>query len=326
MKAAVYSRHGPPEVLRIEDVDRPVPGDNEVLVRIAASTVCAADYRVRKMPAVLMHLARLFFKIPSANKTKKLFTPGMEFSGVVDSVGKSVSRFKPCDRVFGATGFRFGANAEYACTVEDATAHMPANLTFEQAAAITFGGITALYFWQQTSIKPGDHVLVYGASGCVGSAAVQLAKHFGAHVTGVCSTANLEMVKSIGADEVIDYTKQDFSKSGRTYDIIFDAVMKSGYSRGMRALKRGGVFVTPGPGIFFGMFGSIWSKLTGRAKVVGGVVKPGPGNLEILRSLAARGRYIPVIDRCYPLADIVAAHRYADTGHKKGNVIIAVSP
>ena len=322
MKAAVYRRYGPPEVVCIEEVEDPVPADNEVLVRIVASTVCTGDWRLRKPEPPPVGWFMNGFPRP-----KKINILGMEFAGTVNSIGKSVTRFKVGDQVFGAS-WRFGAHAEYARALERSMTFIPKNASFEEAAAIPFGGISALHFLQQAGIKAGQRVLIYGASGSVGTAAVQLAKHFGAHVTGVCSTANLELVKSLGADNVIDYTKDDFSKAGRIYDIIHDTVGKSGCWRSMRALKRGGVYILPGPAWagLDGILAASWAKMTGATKVIGGVAKGGIAALDFLRELVERREFRPVIDRRFPLADIAEAHRYAEAGHKKGNVVICIAP
>lgn len=321
MKAAVYRRYGPPEVVQIEEVDRPVPADNEVLIRIIASTVCTADWRLRKPDPPPVGWLMNGFPRP-----RKINILGMEFAGTVDLIGKSVTRFKVGDRVFGSTGFRFGAHAEYACLPQDqGLTKMPYNASFEEAAAIPFGGISALHFLKRAGAKAEHKVLIYGASGSVGTAAVQLAKHFGAHVTAVCSTANLALVKSLGADDVVDYTKDDFAKAGRIYDIIQDTVGKSGFWRSMRALKRSGVYVMPGPGLK-PVLGGLWAKVTGAGTVIGAVAQGGVPALDYLRELVERGEFRPVIDRRYLLADIAEAHRYAEAGHKKGNVVIVIAP
>src|SRR5438105_5706594 len=241
MKAAVYTRYGPPDVLEIKDVEKPVPADNEVLVRVHATTVCAADWRMRKADPFLILLMN------GLSAPKKIHVLGIEFAGRIESVGKTVTRFREGDEVFGATGFKFGAHAEYVCVPADGVIEMkPANMTLEEAAAVFFGAVSALHFLRKAGIRAGQKVLVYGASGSVGVFAVQLAKHFGAHVTGVCSTANLELVKSLGADAVVDYTREDFSKAGRVYEIVFDTVGKSGISRVLKSVKRGGVYVQIG--------------------------------------------------------------------------------
>jgi len=322
MKAAVYRKYGPPEVVRIEEVEKPVPADDEVRVRIAASTVCSADWRLRKPEPPPVGWLMNGFPRP-----KKIHILGMEFAGTIDSIGKDVTRFEVGDRVFGATR-TFGAHAEYMRLPQDrGPARIPDSVRFEEAAAIPFGGISALHFLKKAGIRAGQHVLIYGASGSVGTAAVQLAKHFGAHVTGVCSTANLDLVKSLGADEVIDYTKDDFSKAGRIYDIIQDTVGKTHFARSVRALKRDGVYIDAGPGLSH-LFGGLWARVTGagKVKVVGEVAQGGVPALDFLAELVAEGEFRPVIDRRYPLADIAEAHRYAEAGHKKGNVVINIAP
>src|SRR5580700_6613877 len=240
MKAAVITRYGPPDVVQVREVERPTPKDNEVLVRVRASTVSAADWRIRKAdPFVVRFFAGLL-------RPAKIQIGGMELAGTVESAGKSVTRFAPGDDVFGGTLFKFGAHAEYVCVPETQLAMKPVNLPLEESAAVFFGGMTVLGFLANASIQPGDRVLVYGASGSVGVFAVQLAKHFGAHVTAVCSTANLDLVKSLGADQVLDYTREDFSKAGRVYDMVFDAVGYSGYTRSLKSLKRGGFYLRAG--------------------------------------------------------------------------------
>jgi NADPH:quinone reductase-like Zn-dependent oxidoreductase len=240
MKAAAYSRYGPPEVVRIEDVAKPAPQGGEVLVRIHATTVCAADWRLRKADPFFIRLFNGLWKPTRINIL------GMEFAGKIESLGKGVTRFRAGDEVFGSAGFKMGAHAEYVCVPEDQLETNPANMTIEEAAAILFGGISALHFLRKAKIHAGQNVLIYGASGSVGTFAVQLAKHFGAHVTGVCGTANLELVKSLGADRVIDYTREDFSESGPFFDLVLDTGGKSGFSRSIKSLKRGGFYVQGG--------------------------------------------------------------------------------
>lgn len=321
MKAAVYRKYGPPEVIQIEEVDKPIPADNEVLVRVVASTVCAADWRLRKPDPLPVGWLMNGFPRP-----RKINILGMEFAGTVDSTGKEVTRFNVGDRVFGMTGFRFGTHAEYARLFQNrGLTIMPYNASFEEAAVIPFGGISALHFLRKAGIDAGQEVLIYGASGSVGTAAVQLAKHFGARVTAVCSTANVGLVKSLGADAVIDYTKDDFSKAGRVYDIIYYTVGESSFVRKMRALKRGGVLVEAGPGLS-SVFGGLWAKVTGAGTVIGAVAQGDVPELDFLRELVERGEFRPVIDRRYSLSEIAEAHRYAETGHKKGNVVINLVP
>jgi NADPH:quinone reductase-like Zn-dependent oxidoreductase len=323
MRAAVFTEYGPPDVLQIKDVENPVPKDKEVLVRIHATTVCAADYRIRKADPFLVR-----FMI--GLRRPKIHILGMEFAGTIESVGQAVTRFSAGDQVFGATGFKFGAHAEYACLPGDGTlAIKPVNMTYEEAAAVLFGGFTALHFLRKAKIQAGQKVLIYGASGSVGVFAVQLAKHFGAHVTAVCSTANLDLVKSLGADQVVDYTREDFSRAGRVYDMVFDTVGHSGFSRSLKSLKRGGFYVRAGgSGGMFSMLGDIlrgmWISITGAAKVVGGVAAGNAADVSFLKKLIEAGEIRTVIDRRYSLDQIAEAHRYAEAGHKKGHVVIVL--
>jgi NADPH:quinone reductase-like Zn-dependent oxidoreductase len=322
MKAAVYTQYGSPDVLEVKDVAKPIPGDNEVLVRVHATTVSAGDWRMRKADPFLTRFMNGLWR------PKRINILGMEFAGKVQSVGKAVTRFAEGDQVFGSTGFKFGTHAEYVCLHEDAQiALKPLNMTFQEAAAVLFGGASALHFLRKARIQAGQKVLVYGASGSVGVFAVQLAKYFGANVTGVCSTANLDLVKSLGADEVVDYTKVDFSTAGRIYDIVFDTVGKSGWSRSLKALKRGGFYVrVGGSGQLLSILGDILRGIlistTGTAKVIGGVAREAPGDLLFLKDLIEVGKLRTVIDRRYTLEEIAEAHRYAEAGHKKGHVVI----
>ena len=318
MKAAVYRAYGAPEVVRIEDIPKPVAGDNDVVVRIVASTLCSADWRLRRPSPPPMGWIMNGFSRP-----KKINVLGMEFAGTVDSVGPSVTGLKIGDRVFGAS-WRFGAHAEYACFPERSVIRIPDGVGFAAAAAIPYGGITALHFLKLAGIAAGQNVLIRGASGSVGSAAVQLAKHFGARVTGVCSAANVELVRSIGADAVVDYTHEDFARAGRVYDIVHDTIGGFCYRRARRALKRGGTFVDAGPG-WASLFVGPWLRATGQGSVVGTIAKGGREALEFLADLVAQGKFKPVIERHYGLGEIVAAHRHAEAGHKKGNLVIDVA-
>lgn len=321
MRAAVYTRYGPPDVLEVRDVEKPVPKDNEVLVRVVATTVSAADWRLRKAdPFIVRFMNGLW-------RPKKVQILGMEFAGEVESVGKAVTAFGEGDHVFGSPGFRFGTHAQYVCLPDAQLAIKPANMTFEEAAAVLFGGTSALHFLRKAKTQAGQKVLIYGASGSVGVFAVQLAKHFGAFVTGVCSTVNLDLVKSLGADEVVDYTREDFSEAGRVYDTVLDTVGKSGFSRSLKSLKRGGCYVrVSGSGRLSDFVGEIlrgmWVSTTGAAKVIGGVARGTPGNLSFLKGLIEAGELRTVIDRRYSLDEIAEAHRYVEAGHKKGHVVI----
>jgi NADPH:quinone reductase-like Zn-dependent oxidoreductase len=316
MKAAVYIGRS---VVQVKDVAKPIPKDDEVLVRMHATTICAADYRIQGLPTILAWVIGL----------RKGKTLGMELAGTVESVGKAVRRFRPGDQVFGGTGFKLGAHAEYACVPESRLETKPVNMTLEEAAAVPFGALTALCFLRMAKIQAEQNVLVYGASGSVGVFAVQLAKHFGARVTGVCSTANLDLVKSLGADAVVDYTKEDYSTAGRVYDMVVDTVGKAGYSRSLKVLKRGGplVLITLSGGLL-SIFGDIlrqqWIAITRAAKIVGGVTRPAPGDLAFLKGLIEAGTLRTVIDKRYSLPEIAEAFRYAQAGHKKGHVVIAL--
>jgi len=305
MKAIVCTKYGPPEVLQLTEVPKPIPKDNEVLIKIHATTCHIGDVRIRSFNVPVWQM--IPFRVYLGILKPKRPILGMELAGEIESIGKDVARFKEGDQVFACTGFVFGAYAQYKCLAEDSkqikngmVAIKPSNMTYEEAAAgVTTGGITALMGLRKGNIRSGQKVMVYGASGSVGTFAVQLAKHFGTEVTGVCSTSNLETVKSLGADNVIDYTREELSKYGSDYDIVFDAVDKLPASRGEKLIGDKGIYVKVGA----------------------------EGNVNIedflfLKELVEEGKLKTIIDRTYPLEQIVEAHRYVEKGHKKGHVVI----
>ncbi len=317
MKAIVYTHYGPPEVLQLNEVEKPSPKDNEILLRVKATAVNSGDWRLRKADPFAV---RFIFGLTKP----KITILGSVFSGEVERVGKDVKLFKAGDQVFGHTDMHLGAYAEYLAIPENGTlAIKPDNLTHTEAAVIPFGGATALHFLKKAAIKPGQKVLINGASGAVGSAAVQLAKHFGAIVTGVCSRANIDLVKSLGAHHVIDYTKEDFTRNGDIYDVIFDTVNKVSFSRSVKSLSKGGILILSSAGMPE-MLNGFWTSLTSSKKVLTGVISHAEEDIAFLKMLIENGALKPVIDKTYSLEHMAEAHAYVEKGHKKGNVAITL--
>lgn len=323
MKAMVWTKYGPPDVLQLKEVEKPIPKDNEVLVRIFATTVETGDCELRRyeMHNRLVLPMRLYFGLIRPTRIKIL---GQQLSGEIESVGKEVTLFKEGDAVFSPTAMSFGAYAEYICLPSThAMAIKPANMTYEEAAAVPVGGLNALHFLRKANIQHGQKVLIYGTSGSIGTFAVQLAKVFGADVTAICSTAKIELVKSLGADKIIDYTKEDFTKNSQTYDVIFDTIGKSPFSASVRSLKQNGCYLLANPTVSQ-MVRGLWSSMTSSKKVMFEFAGYRAEDLIFLKELVEAGKIKSVIDRRYKLEQIAEAHRYVEKGHKKGNVVIAL--
>lgn len=332
MKAITYTEYGPPDVLHITDLPKPVPQDNEILIRIYATPVSFGDITARRfneitpaqfsMPMPLWLISRLQFGI----NTPKKRVLGSEFAGVVEAIGSAVTRFQPGDEVFGYRGADFGANAEYLCVAEDTVvAHKPANVTLEEAATIPYGALTALNLLKRIDIKPGDKVLINGASGGIGSYALQLAKHYGAEVTGVCSTPRVETVRKLGADHVIDYTQENFTQNGETYDLILDILGKSSFEQVKGSLAPDGRYLLASFKIKQ-LLQMLWTSFTSRKKVICALAIEKPDDLLHIKELVEAGALTTIIDRRYPLEEAAEAHRYIEQGHKTGHVLLMLAP
>jgi NADPH:quinone reductase-like Zn-dependent oxidoreductase len=321
MKAIVYKKYGSPDVFEPSDVEKPTPEANEVLIRIFATTVTTADCMMRRGDTILSRI--LLGLIKPKNKYQIL---GTEFSGIIEAAGSKVKKFKPGDEVYAFRGFGTGCYTQYKCMNENGSlAIKPSNMPFEEAASVVDGATSALFFLKEkANIQPGQKVLINGASGSIGSFAVQLAKYFGAEVTGVCSTKNIELVKSLGADKVVDYTKEDFAKTGETYDIIFDTVGKSSFANCRKALKSNGKFVVTVM-TFKVILQSLLTKIGSKRKLIFAMSLNKTEALNFIRTLIEEGRLKAIIDRKYPLEELSAAHEYVEKGHKKGNVVIIVT-
>jgi len=327
MRAIVWTEYGPPDVLQLREVEKPAPKDDEVLIKIYATTVTAGDTEARnlKFPFFLGLPMRMYVGV---RVPKRITILGQELAGEIEAVGKGVKRFKKGDRVFAAIGFSFGAYAEYKCLPEDsedgALAIKPTNMTYEEAAAVPVGGLEALHFLREANIQRGQKLLIVGAGGSIGTSAIQLARYYGAEVTAVDSTEKLEMLRSIGAGHVIDYTQEDFTQSGETYDVIFDVVGKSSYSGSVRSLKKNGRYLLANPRPFPIVRG-LWTSMTSSKKVIFRAASRTTEDLLFLRELIEVGVMKTVIDRRYPLEQTAEAHRYVETGQKAGNVVITVA-
>ena len=330
MKAIIYTEYGSPDVLHLAEVEKPAPQDNEILIRIHAVSINVGDIWARNfkeisprkfsMPLPLWLPARMYFGFTKP----RINILGSEFAGEIDSIGKDVKRFRKGDQVFGYRGQSMGANAEYLCVPENSlVAIKPSNMTYEEAAAVPYGALTALDLLRKVNIQPGQKVLINGASGGIGSAAVQLAKYYGAEVTGVCGTPRLEFVKSLGADKVIDYTREDFTKNGETYDFIFDILGKSSFAQCKNSLNQNGCYLLAS----FKMkqvFQMLWTSITGGKKVICALSGEKIEDLLFVKELVETGKIKSIIDRRYPLEQAAEAHRYIEAGYKKGSLILTV--
>jgi NADPH:quinone reductase-like Zn-dependent oxidoreductase len=328
MKAIVWTNYGPPDGLQLREVAKPTPKDNEVLIKVYAATASTADteFRRLKLPLLFAIPLRLYLGF---RKPTRITILGTEFAGEIVAAGKEVTRYQPGDQVFGYTGLGMGTYAEYLCLPEKPSApasvmaEKPANVTYEEAAAVPFGGLEALHSLRRANIQRGQKVLIVGAGGSIGTYSVQLAKQYGAEVTGVDKTGKLEMLRSIGADHVIDYTQEDFTKNGQTYDVILDTIGKSSFSGSIRSLKENGTYLNANPGLL-GRLRKRWTSKKSSKRVIPWTAGYTTNNLLALKELIEAGTIKAIIDRRYPLEQIAEAHRYVETGQKKGNVVITV--
>lgn len=322
MKAVVWTKYGPPDVLRLKEIAKPTPKEHEVLIKVYAATVTAGDCEVRslKVPLFIGLPMRLYVGL---RKPKRITILGQELAGEIEAVGREVTKFKKGDPVFAPTFFRFGAYAEYVCLPEKYPVLKPANMTYEEAATIPTGGINGLHFLRVANVQSAERVLINGAGGSIGTYAVQIAKSFGAEVTAVDSAEKLAMLRSIGADHVIDYTREDFTRNGEAYDVIIDVVGKSSFSRSVRSLKQNGRYILGNPGLL-GMIRGRRTSKTSEKKAIVAVANYKTEDYTFLKELIEAGKIKPVIDRRYPLEQTAEAHRYVETGDKKGNIVITV--
>jgi NADPH:quinone reductase-like Zn-dependent oxidoreductase len=325
MRAVVYDRYGPPDVLRLEEVESPIPKEDEVLIKVYTTTVNRSDVHTREANRKTGRAASVVSRLVSGIRRPRQPILGSEFAGVVEATGPAVTEFAVGDRVFGTSGLAFGAHAEFMCVRESRRiAHIPAGMSFVDAAPACDGALNSLLCLTQAGLRPGRTILIYGASGAIGTAGVQLARHYGADITAVCSTKNLDLVKSLGADRVIDYTKEDFTNNGQTYDAILDAVGKHSFKRSRGSLNAGGVFLPTD-----GAANLLWAVMPSRkgAKRVAFQIPPRHTKQDVLflKKLMEAGEYRPVIDRVVPLEDVIEATRYVETEHKVGNVVLTVA-
>ncbi|MHA2171196.1 MAG: NAD(P)-dependent alcohol dehydrogenase [Candidatus Kariarchaeaceae archaeon] len=323
MKAIICTKYGPPDVLQLTNVEKPIPKHSEVLIKIHATTVTAGDCEIRGM-SFHIFWARILMRVGFGFRGPRQKILGQEFAGEIEEVGKDVTLFNKGDQVFAPTDMSFGTYAEYKCLKEDkAMALKPTNMTYEEAATIPTGGLNALHFLRKAKIQNGQKVLIIGAGGSIGTYGIQLAKYYGAEVTGVDSSEKLEMLRSIGADQVIDYTQEDFTKRGETYDVIFDIVGKSSFSRGIKLLKKNGIYLLANPTLIK-MFRGKWISMTRSKKVISSMASYKNKDMIFLKELIEEGKLKSIIDRHYPLEQTAEAHTYVETGKKKGNVVITI--